>query len=78
MFDRNAFELAGPGLRPRAGIVTLPQISPGDKSCMKSIRPDDSDPIPLRQSPHGMGTLMIRFVGLLLAAVVALTLAWSR
>ncbi|HEV3501564.1 MAG TPA: hypothetical protein VGZ92_14685 [Bradyrhizobium sp.] len=45
---------------------------------MKTIRPDDSDPIPLRHSPHGMGTLMIRFVGLLLVAVVALALAWSR
>jgi hypothetical protein len=45
---------------------------------MQSIRPDNSDPIPLRTSPHRMGTLMIRFVGLLFVAVVILVLAWSR
>jgi hypothetical protein len=45
---------------------------------MQSIRPDNSDPIPLRTSPHRMGTLMIRFVGLLFVAVVILALAWSR
>jgi hypothetical protein len=35
-----------------------------------SIRPDNSDPIPLRPSPPGIGTLVIRFVGLLVVAVV--------
>jgi hypothetical protein len=45
---------------------------------MKSIRPDHTDPIPLRPPPPGMGTIMIRFVGLLAVAVVALALAWSR
>ena len=47
---------------------------------MKSIRPDNTDPIPLRPSPPGpgMGTIVIRFVGLLVVAVVALALAWSR
>jgi hypothetical protein len=45
---------------------------------MKSIRPHKTDPIPLRPSPPGMGTIMIRFVGLLFVAVVALALAWSR
>jgi hypothetical protein len=45
---------------------------------MESIRPDNSDPIPLRQSPPGLGSLMIRFVGLLAVAVVVLALAWSR
>ena len=41
---------------------------------MKSIRPDNSDPIPLRRPPHNMGTIMIRFMGLLVAAVLALAL----
>jgi hypothetical protein len=50
----------------------------GGNICMKSIRPDNTDPIPLRSSPHNMGTIMIRFVGLLLAAVVVLALIWSR
>ena len=45
---------------------------------MKTIRPDNTDPIPLRTSPHRMGTIMIRFVGLLLVAVVVLALVWSR
>jgi hypothetical protein len=45
---------------------------------MQSIRPDNTDPIPLQTSPHRMGTLMIRFVGLLFVAVVILALAWSR
>jgi hypothetical protein len=45
---------------------------------MQSVRPDNTDPIPLRASPHRMGTIMIRFVGLLLAAVVAMALLWSR
>ena len=45
---------------------------------MQTIRPDNTDPIPLRESPHQMGTIMIRFVGLLVLAVVVLALAWSR
>jgi hypothetical protein len=45
---------------------------------MKTIRPDNTDPIPLRTSPPRMGTIMIRFVGLLVVAVVVLALAWSR
>ena len=34
---------------------------------MKTIRPDNTDPIPLRPSPHRMGTIMLRFAGLLFA-----------
>jgi hypothetical protein len=45
---------------------------------MKSVRPGNTDPIPLRRPPHNVGTIMIRFVGLLLTAVVALALIWSR
>jgi hypothetical protein len=45
---------------------------------MQSIRPDNTDPIPLRQSPPRMGTIMIRFVGLLIVAVALLALVWSR
>jgi hypothetical protein len=45
---------------------------------METIRPDNADPIPLQRSPHRMGTIMIRFVGLLVAAVVVLALLWSR
>ena len=45
---------------------------------MESIRPDNTDPIPLRTSPHGVGTLTIRFVGLLVAAIAVMALIWSR
>ena len=45
---------------------------------MKTVRPDNSEPIPLRAHPHNVGTIMIRFIGLLLAAVVVLALIWSR
>ena len=45
---------------------------------MESVRPDSTDPIPLRRSPQSMGRIMIRFVGLLLASVVILALIWNR
>jgi hypothetical protein len=45
---------------------------------MESIRPDATDPIPLRNSSPPMGTIVIRFVGLLALAVAVLALIWSR
>jgi hypothetical protein len=45
---------------------------------MKTVRPDNSDPIPLPTQHQHVGTIMIRFVGLLLAAIVILALIWSR
>ena len=45
---------------------------------METIRPDNADPIPLRTSPHRVGTIMIRFVGLLFVAVAVLAVLWSR
>ena len=45
---------------------------------MQNVQPDNLDSMPLRQSSHSMGTLVIRFVGLLTLAVVAMTLIWSR
>ncbi|MEH2567022.1 MULTISPECIES: hypothetical protein [unclassified Bradyrhizobium] len=45
---------------------------------MESVRPDNTDPIPLRHSSHSMGTILIRFIGLLAVAVVVLALIWSR
>ena len=49
----------------------------GDTS-MESIRPDTPDPIPLRASPHRVGTIMVRFVGLLFLAVAAMALVYLR
>ena len=45
---------------------------------MQSVRPDNSNPIPLQRSQQSMGSIMIRFVGLLLVSVVVLALIWSR
>ena len=45
---------------------------------MQSVRPDNTNPIPLRRSQQSMGSIMIRFVGLLLVAVVVLALIWNR
>jgi hypothetical protein len=50
----------------------------GGQAAMESIRPENTDPIPLRSSPPGMGTIMIRFVGLLIVAIAVLALIWSR
>jgi hypothetical protein len=45
---------------------------------MKTVRPDSGDPIPLPPQPQHVGPILIRFLGLLLAAVVVLALIWSR
>jgi hypothetical protein len=45
---------------------------------IKAMQPDNADPMPLRMSQHGIGTLVIRFVGLLFLAVTALALVWVR
>ena len=44
---------------------------------MQNVQPDNVNPMPLRQSSHSVGTIVIRFVGLLTFAVVAMTLIWS-
>ncbi len=45
---------------------------------VKTIRPNNSDPIPALRSPHHMGKIMMRFVGLLAVAVVMMAFAWNR
>ena len=45
---------------------------------MQSVGPDNTDPIPLRKSQQGVGTIMLRFVGLLAAATVVLVLIWNQ
>jgi hypothetical protein len=49
-----------------------------DTPAMQNVQPDNMDSMPLRQSSRSMATIMIRFVGLLTLAVVAMTLIWSR
>ena len=45
---------------------------------MESIRPENTDPIPLRPAQMQFGTIMIRFVGLLIAAIAILAFVYSR
>jgi hypothetical protein len=40
--------------------------------------PDNTDPRPMRLSTHRISTLTIRFVGLLMLAVVVLAFAWGH
>jgi hypothetical protein len=68
-----AFELAGPQLRPMSR-----QHQSGGAILVKSVRPENTDPIPLRSVPPKMGTIMIRLAGLLVVAAIVLALIWSR
>ena len=70
------FEPAPPPRRqtPSARAATA---GPGDVQ-MESIRPDTTDPIPLRPAPNQFGTIMLRFVGLLAVAVAVLAFVYSR
>ncbi|WFU42635.1 hypothetical protein QA640_09325 [Bradyrhizobium sp. CB82] len=45
---------------------------------MQSIRPENTDPIPLRPAPTQFGTIMVRFIGLLAVAIAILALVYSR
>jgi len=45
---------------------------------MESIRPDTTDPIPLRPAPNQFGTIMLRFVGMLAVAIAILAFVYSR
>jgi len=49
-----------------------------DTPAMQNVQPDNMNSMPLRQSSHSVRTIVIRFVGLLTLAVVAMTLIWSR
>jgi hypothetical protein len=45
---------------------------------VKTVRPNNTDPIPVRTAAPKMGTIMIRFVVMLFVAVTLLALLWSR
>jgi len=44
---------------------------------MESIRPGNTDPIPVRVSQHHVGTILIRFVGILIASIAVMALLWG-
>jgi hypothetical protein len=70
------FELGRRCSRPRNGRFARAAISGG--TLMETIRPEKSDPIPLRSTSPPVGTIMIRFVGLLIIVIAAMALIWSR
>ena len=45
---------------------------------MERIRPDNADPSPLRKTPQNVGTILVRFVGLLIVAIAGLAVIWLR
>jgi hypothetical protein len=45
---------------------------------MESIRPNQSESTPVQPSSHHVGTILIRFVGILFMAVAVLALLYSR
>ena len=49
----------------------------GDRISMDSTRSQNADPIPMRMSHRSMKTLIVRFVGLLIAAIAVMTLIYS-
>jgi hypothetical protein len=55
----------------------MPRLSSGAQF-VKTFRPNNTDPIPLRTSAPKMGTIMVRFVVILFVAVALLALLWSR
>ncbi len=52
--------------------------APGGQFQMESIRPETTDPIPLRSAQPQIGTIMIRFIGLLVVAIGILAFVYSR
>lgn len=48
----------------------------GKNMSMETVQPEGAEAVPMRASTH-LGTLMVRFVGLLFLAVIALALVWS-
>jgi hypothetical protein len=45
---------------------------------MESIRPNNTDPIPVQASQHHVGTILLRFIGILIATIAVMALLWSR
>lgn len=45
---------------------------------MKTVRPDQEEPIPVRAGSHRMGQIIIRFVALLAIVGGLMLLAWLR
>jgi hypothetical protein len=71
------FELSAPSRRQMPSAHSRLRLGLGTFQ-MESIRPDTTDPIPLRPAPNQFGTIMLRFVGLLAVAIAVLAFVYSR
>jgi hypothetical protein len=58
--------------------VKKTRVSLLDKRLMKIIRPANTDPIPLRNATPPIGTVMLRFAGILILASIVLAVVWLR
>jgi hypothetical protein len=45
---------------------------------VKTVRPDQEGPIPVRAESHRMGQIIVRFVALLAIVAAVLLIAWLR
>ena len=50
----------------------------GTDAVVKSIRPEGAEPIPVRAGTHRMGTIIVRFIAILVLVIVVLMLVWYR
>jgi hypothetical protein len=60
------------GIPPQCAVLRR-----GNQS-VKIVKPNNTEPIPLRTSPPKMGTIMVRFAALLVVVVAVLALLWNR
>jgi hypothetical protein len=72
-FELNFARSGGDQERGRAGGRSVLGQYP-----MESIRPGNSEPIPVQAAQHHVGTILIRFVGILVTIVVVMALLWSH
>ncbi|NPU11247.1 hypothetical protein HL667_20115 [Bradyrhizobium sp. 83012] len=77
-FGRHALERLVTALRPTRAHLFAGTSGQGAFESMETIRPENTDPIPLRPQPQRIGTIMVRFVGLLMIAMAVMVLIWSR
>src|SRR4051794_37874193 len=68
-----AIELNPRPLRPNCTAATPRPVIGGNQS-VKTVRPNTTEPIPVRATPPKMGTIIVRFVGLLFVAVALMAL----
>jgi hypothetical protein len=72
--------MSGRGPADMCGLTPAPgrDHPRGTDTNVKSIRPEGAEPIPVRAGTHRMGTIIVRFVAILVLVIVVLMLVWYR